>query len=197
MPVNHLTSLRHSESHQRGGTLFERMKRASNAPVSQSPVATPVHVARTGITSNQDLLVVEQRERASDRDVRFNRAEVDGLPGIAMQQRQQDGAWREIWSLPTQSVDAREGMFGWLNTQNHRWDRFARMLQRRGSDELTSWIFELMVQSTAAAARPPRVETQPFVTIDQYRSQSTTHAFRYASNARVDNCVCRRSPRDF
>lgn len=198
MPLDHHTFLNdRSRTHQRGSTLFERMQRATNAPVSQSPVAAPVHVARSGIAINQDLLVIEQPEREAEGAVRFDRAEVDGLPGIVMQQRQEDGAWREIWSLPTQSVDAREGMFGWLNTQSHRWDRFARMLQRRGPDELTSWIFELMVQPTAAAARPPRVEMQPFVTIDQYRSQSATHAFRYASGARVDNCICRRNPRDF
>lgn len=198
MPLDHLTFLNdRNPGHQRGSTLFERMQRATNAPPSPPALVEPVRSARAGAAGNQEVLVVEQPELASDGDVRFDRAEIDGLPGIAMQQRQGDGAWREIWSLPTQSIDAREGMFGWFNTQSHRWDRFARMLQRRGPDELTSWIFELMVQPTAAAARPPRVETQPFLTIDQYRSPSTTHAFRYASSAPVDNCVCRRNPRDF
>lgn len=114
-----------------------------------------------------------------------------------MQQRQGDGAWDEIWSLPAQSVDAREGMFGWLNTQSHRWDRFARMLQRRGPDELTNWLFELMVQPTAAAARPPRVQSEAWVTIDHYHSPQFQQAPRPRAHSRVDNCLCRHSPRDF
>lgn len=182
-------------SHQRGGTLFERMQRISNAP--PQAIVDPVRVTTSPLAANQEMVVVEQPVGTVDGDVRFDRADVDGLPGIVMQQRQNDGTWREIWSLPTQSDDAREGMFGWLATQSHRWDRFARMLQRRGPDELTSWIFELMVQPTAAAARPPRVQPQAWVTIDQYRSPRTDHAFRHTSNARVDNCVCRHNPRDF
>ena len=186
-----------SGSHQRGGTLFEQMQRANNAPLPPRTTAHPIQVARAAIVPNQDLVVVEQLVGDVDGDVRFDRADVEGLPGIVMQQRQDDGAWRGIWSLPTQSIDAREGMFGWLNTQSHRWDRFARMLQRRGTDELTAWIFELMVQPTAAAARPPRVQPQAWVTIDQYRSPRAEPAFRHASHPRVDNCVCRRNPRDF
>ncbi len=184
-------------SRQRGGTLFERLQRTSNAPSSPHAVADPVVSVRTPITANQDLVVTEQPPGNPDGDVRFARAEVDGLPGIVMQQRQADGSWQEIWSLPTQSPDAREGMFGWLNTQSHRWDRFARMLQRRGSDELTNWIFELMVQPTTAAARPARVQSQAWATIDQYCSPHAADAVRYMSNARIDNCVCRRNPRDF
>lgn len=186
-----------SGSRQRGGTLFERMQRTINAPPAPQVTADQMRVMRTPVTANQDLVVVEQSGGEADGDIRFDRADIDGLPGIVMQQRQDDGAWREIWSLPTQSVDAREGMFGWLNTQSHRWDRFARMLQRRGADELTAWIFELMVQPTAAAARPPRVQPQAWVTIDQYRSPGSEPAFRHAAHARVDNCVCRRNPRDF
>lgn len=186
-----------SATHQRGGTLFERMQRTTNAPLAPPSLADPVMVARPGLAGTRDLLVVGQLVSDASGDVRFERAEVDGLPGIAMQQQQADGAWREIWSLPTQSVDAREGMIGWLNTQSHRWDRFALMLRRRGADELTSWLFELMVQPTAAAARPPRVQPQAWVTIDQYRSPRVRDAFRHATAARVDNCVCRSNPRDF
>lgn len=195
--------------HQRGGTLFEQMQRSSNAPPPPQTAADPITVARAPITANQDLVVVEKLSGDVDSAVRFDRAEVDGLPGIVMQQRQSDGSWGEIWSFPTQSIDAREGMFGWLNTQSHRWDRFARMLHRRGGDELTAWIFELMVQPTAAAARPPRVQTETWTTIDQYHRPRVDHAMRHATTprfasgfqhatvARVDNCVCRRNPRDF
>lgn len=186
-----------SAPHQRDGTLFERMQRTTNAPLAPPPFANPVSDARPRFAGTQDLLVVDQPGSDAGGDVRFERAEVDGLPGIVMQQRQNDGTWREIWSLPTQSPDAREGMFGWFNTQSHRWDRFALMLQRRGADELTSWIFELMVQPTAAAARPPRLQPQAWVTIDQYRSPRAEPTFRRATNVRVDNCVCRSNPRDF
>ena len=55
----------------------------------------------------------------------------------------------------------------WLNTQSHRWDRFARMLRRRGA------------------------------TIDQYATTRSRHTLRHAAAARVDNCVCRHNPRDF
>ena len=193
------TPMFRTTSHQPtgGSTLFERMRQTTQAaPETVTGSEIPTHFSQSS-SAQRGVVLVEVEAPAADRDIRFERATVDEQPGIVMQERTADGSWQQVWSLPTQSVDAREGMFGWLNTQSHRWDRFARMLQRRGPDELTSWIFELMVQPTAAAARPPRVEMQPFVTIDQYRSQSATHAFRYASGARVDNCICRRNPRDF
>jgi hypothetical protein len=162
-----------------GGTLFERMRRASQMPASEG----------------QDLITVDITGSPASDTVRFDRADVEGKPGVIMQERGSDGVWRESWSWAAQSLDAREGMIGWLNTQSHRWDRFARMLHRRGADELTAWIFELMVLPSTADARPPRFEPQRWATIDQYDaprfSQSTQTASRQRARPMLDDCSCR------
>lgn len=135
--------------------------------------------------------------------VRFDRAEVDGKPGVVMQERGSTGVWQEGWSWAAQSADAREGMIGWLNTQSDRWDRFARMLHRRGPEELTAWIFELMVVPSIADARPPRLEPQQWTTIDQYDTpsflrsvrssghQSTRPSLAQRARSVLDDCTCR------
>jgi len=168
----------------RGGTLFERMQRTSHMATADAGALVTVDIAAA----------------PASEVVRFDRAEVDGKPGVIMQERGDDGRWKESWSWSAQSVDAREGMIGWLNTQGHRWDRFARMLHRRGADELTAWIFELMVVPSTADARPPRFEPQQrWATIDQYsrptfqaapqsRAQPAT---RPRAQPMRDDCGCR------
>lgn len=166
-----------STPYSAGSTLFERMQRSVDTPTFRRPPPSGIEFAPS---ERRDLLVVEVAPDASNSRVRFDRSDVDGQPGVVMQQRDEEGEWSTIWSLPTQSVDAREGMIGWLNGQSHRWDRFARMLERRGGDELTAWIFELMVVPSTAAARPPRFEPQlGHVLIDQF------------GNAVRDDCACR------
>ncbi|MEO9131303.1 MAG: hypothetical protein ABI240_08855 [Sphingomonas sp.] len=162
-----------------GSTLFERMQRVADAPVFARPSASGIEF-RFG--EGRDLVVVDVEPMAGDGRIRFDRAEIDGQPGVVMQERGDDGEWSTIWSLPTSSTDAREGMIGWLNRQSHRWDRFARMLERRGGDELTAWIFELMVVPSTNHARPPRFEPQArHVTIDAYGRAERDCACRPAS----------------
>jgi hypothetical protein len=173
-----------------GGTLFERMRRARQMPVQDLRDDTP-RVLSAPATRTRDLIVVKPTTPAEDCAVRFTRGEVDGQPAVVMQERGEDGAWTDSWSLPTDSLDAREGMIGWLNTQSHRWDRFARMLHRRGPDELTHWIFELMVVPSTVHATPPRFEPRRWTTINQYARPARM----------VDDCACRpgsvQSTRDF
>lgn len=121
-----------------------------------------------------------------------------------MQERREDGSWHDSWSLPTESIDAREGMMGWLNSQSHRWAHFARMVHRRGGDELTRWIFELMVIPTTAQARPTRFSPQPHVTIDHYagyRSGASPYVRHQPRRVVRDDCSCRprslQSTRDY
>ena len=123
-----------------GGTLFERMRLTTQMPVVDVQLDVP-RFLREPATGTRDLVVVEPTAPATDGAVRFTRSEVDGQPAVLMQERGADGSWTDSWSLPTDSVDAREGMIGWLNTQSHRWERFATMFHRRGPDELTHWIF--------------------------------------------------------
>lgn len=162
-----------------GLTLFDRMQRVAqgSAQMPSEPPATS-YVNRPS-TEGRDLVVLETASTASTEMIRFSRAEVSGQPGVVMQQRNGAGEWRDLWSLPTQSLDAREGMMGWLDGQSHRWERFGQMLRRRGAEELTAWIFELMVVPETSYARPPRHEPQDVVKIDQYG-----HRIQ-------DGCLCR------
>lgn len=181
-----------------GGTLFERMRRTIHMPAVdvQDDIPRFLHAPATG---TRDLVVVETAAPPIDGAVRFTRGEIDGQPAVLMQERGADGAWTERWSLPTDSIDAREGMIGWLNTQCHRWERFATMLHRRGADELTHWIFELMVVPSTGHATPPRFEPQRWTTLQQYAAPS----FRQSSRVSriIDDCACRpgsvQSTRDF
>ena len=164
-----------------GGTLFERMRRTTQTPVAD-PVDMPRFLQQPTVEA-RDLIVVEGSLAAADGAVRFCRGEVDGQPAAMMQERDDEGVWQDIWSLPTESVDAREGMIGWLSTQSHRWDRSARMFHRRGGDELTHWIFELMVVPSTAQATAPRFAPQAGSrTIDQYATRAA---------GRIDDCSCR------
>ena len=180
-----------SSSPHLGDTLFRRLQR----PI-QSPIANPLdipHFLNQPTVEARDLIVVEGTTLATDGPVRFCRGEVDGRPAAVMQERSSEGLWQDIWSLPTESVDAREGMIGWLNTQSHRWDRFARMFHRRGSEELTHWIFELMVAPNTAQAIAPRFSPQAGRrAINQNSARSAPW---------IDNCSCRpgsvQNTRDF
>ena len=147
-----------------GSTLFEQMQRRTHAPT------WPEGTDPASLTSAmRDLIVIEDAPTIDGGSIRFDRAEVDGVPGVVMQRRNDEGQWATIWSLPAQSMDAREGTIGWLNGHAHRWERFARMLERRGPEELTAWIYELMVVPSTSQARAPRFEPQPaHVTIDAY-----------------------------
>lgn len=161
----------------------------------------------------QQLAIIDVADPSTGCGVRFERGEVDGQPGVVMQEQRDDGSWEEIWSMPTKSADAREGMIGWLNTQSRRWDKFARMLHRRGPDELTDWIFEMMVVPSTHEARPPRHEPPPHTTIDYYTSaaprptwsphlNAALHTATRHRHARAyDDCACRasgiQSTRDF
>lgn len=166
-----------------GSTLFEQMQRTSNLTNADGGAIVTVDIASL----------------PASEVVRFDRADVDGKPGVVMQERGQDGRWQESWSWSAQSVDAREGMMGWLNTQSYRWDKFARMLHRRGPDELTAWIFELMVVPSTIDARPPRFEPQQWTTIDQYdrpaflnmTRSATQSATRQRTRSMHDDCTCR------
>lgn len=164
-----------------GSTLFERMRRVSQMPAQDE----------------RSLVTIDITASPASDTVRFDRAEVEGKPGVIMEERGLDGIWRESWSWAAQSMDAREGMVGWLNTQGHRWDRFARMLHRRGPEELTAWIFELMVVPSTADARPPRFEPQQWTTIDQYGAPRFLNGTRSAAAQRarpmLDDCTCRPS----
>ncbi|RSY81996.1 hypothetical protein DAH66_14090 [Sphingomonas koreensis] len=181
-----------------GGTLFERMRRTTQMPVVDVQVDVP-RFLREPETGTRDLVVVEPTAPATDGAVRFTRGEVDGQPAVLMQERGADGRWTDGWSLPTDSVDAREGMIGWLNTQSHRWERFATMLRRRGPEELTRWVFELMVVPNTGHATAPRFEPQRWTTLQQYAAPS----FRQSNRAEriIDDCACRpgsvQSTRDF
>jgi len=180
-----------------GGTLFERMRRTTHVPVADNQMDIPRFLDNR-TTDARDLVVVEAGAPAINDAVRFTRGEIDGQPAVLMQERAEDGTWTDSWSLPTDSIDAREGMIGWLNTQSHRWDRFARMLHRRGPDELTHWIFELMVVPNTSNATPPRFEPQRWTTINQYARPSNQQARPYRM---IDDCACRpgsvQSTRDF
>ncbi|MBA4762157.1 hypothetical protein [Sphingomonas sp.] len=173
-----------------GGTLFERMRRTTHMPVTDIQADVP-RFLRAPASDTRELVLVEPAAPATSDAVRFTRGEVDGQPAVVMQERAEDGTWTDSWSLPTDSIDAREGMMGWLNSQSHRWDRFARMLHCRGSDELTHWIFELMVVPNTSHATPPRFEPQRWSTINQYTGPSRM----------TDDCACRpgsvHSTRDF
>jgi hypothetical protein len=161
-----------------GSTLFERMRRAT-----QTPVPDQTDIPHQPPVEARDLVLFDGPAASHHDAVRFCRGEVDGQPAAILQERDDEGSWKEIWSLPTESVDAREGMIGWLNTQSQRWDRFARMFHRRGGDELTHWIFELMVVDNTAQATAPRFAPQAgWRTIDQYPSRQAT---------RFDDCSCR------
>jgi hypothetical protein len=178
-----------------GGTLFERMRRATRMPVVDTQDDMP-RFLRQPPTGAGDLVVVDQSAPAAESAVRFVRGEADGQPAVLMQERGTGGSWTDSWSLPTESVDAREGMIGWLNTQSHRWERFATMLHRRGPDELTHWIFELMVVPSTSHATPPRFEPQRWTTLRQF----ATHSRRQGTRI-IDDCACRpgsvQSTRDF
>lgn len=178
-----------------GGTLFERMRRTTDMPVVE--VDDVPRFLRNPSSGSRDMVVVENRTPPSDSAVRFTRGEVDGQPAVVMQERGDAGVWSDSWSLPTDSVDAREGMIGWLNGQSHRWSRFAIMLHRRGPDELTNWIFELMVVPSTSHATPPRYQPQGWTTIHQYAAPSPQRSGR----AMADDCACRpgsvQSTRDF
>ncbi|MBR0553758.1 hypothetical protein [Stakelama marina] len=142
---------------QSGATEFEQMRRDASTTLAQDPHASFKRPRVAEQTGPSDLVVVDTDEIIGS-DSRFVRTEVGGKPAIALEERAADGSWRVVWNLPSESADAREGMMGWLNTQQHRWSRFATMYHRRGGDELTQWIFELMVVPTTAAARAPRLE---------------------------------------
>ncbi len=178
-----------------GATLFERLRRTTHMP--KFAVADTPRFLSEPTSANRDLVVVENPAPPSDGAVRFTHGEVDGQPGVVMQERGDDGIWNDSWSLPTDSVDAREGMIGWLNSQSHRWSRFATMLHRRGPDELTHWIFELMVVPSTQHATPPRYQPQSWTTIDQYAAPSP----RRSGRAMIGDCSCRpgsvQSTRDF
>jgi len=178
-----------------GGTLFERMRRTTEIPKFAADDIPRFLSEPT--SANRDLVVVGNPAAHSDGPVRFARSEVDGQPAVVMQERSDDGIWSDSWSLPTDSVDAREGMIGWLNGQSHRWSRFATMLHRRGPDELTHWIFELMVVPSTAQATAPRYQPQSWTTIHQYAAPSP----RRSGRAMIDDCSCRpgsvQSTRDF
>ncbi|GHH16716.1 hypothetical protein GCM10008023_21030 [Sphingomonas glacialis] len=166
-----------SDADRAGDTLFERMRRGTQMPTHNE--VKPAD-GGAGLNASEGPLVAIDLTTSEGSAVRFARADFDGKPGVVMQEQDGEGAWRDVWSLPTQSIDAMEGMIGWLNTQGHRWDRFARMLHRQGADELTAWIFELMVVPSTAHATAPRFDPrQGWATIDQY--------------GRVvrDDCACR------
>ncbi len=164
-----------------GSTLFERMRRVSQMPAQDE----------------RSLVTIDLTALPASDTVRFDRTDVEGKPGVIMEERGIDGVWRESWSWTAQSMDAREGMVGWLSTQGHRWERFARMLHRRGPDELTAWIFELMVVPLTAEARPPRFEPQQWATIDQYAASRFSSGARRAAaqrdRAMLEDCTCRPS----
>ncbi|CAM3274624.1 hypothetical protein SPAN111604_14350 [Sphingomonas antarctica] len=161
-------------------TLFARMRRGTLMPQVDQDLDTPIFLSDRAVGAGE-LAIADPFPVASDGAVRFVRGESDGGPAVVMEERGQDDVWHDSWALPTDSVDAREGMIGWLNTQSHRWDRFANMLRRRGADELTKWIFELMVVPNSIHATPARFE-----------SQRWTYLHRQPRAAgRTDDCSCR------
>lgn len=177
-------------------TAFERMRQDT---FREPDTGLPNDLASLSATGTRDLVIVD----ISDNEVgavRFSRGEQEGKPAVIMQEQDSEGTWHNTWSLPSDSVDAREGMIGWLNTQSYRWDRFARMLHRRGSDELTHWIFELMVVPSTAHATAPRYEPERWPTIQTYArprpSQayapaSTPHLYPHPRAHQIDDCGCR------
>ncbi|TPG22270.1 hypothetical protein EAH87_00120 [Sphingomonas koreensis] len=168
---------------QNGSTLFERMRRGTQ---TQNPAADYVDIPRflhhdTGSTREIVFVDVAAEHGANGvAGVRFVRGEADGSPAVIMEERGSGNVWQTTWSLPTESADAREGMIGWLNTQSDRWPRFARMFHRRSGEELTRWIFELMVIPTTAQAIAPRFQPQHRATVNHYAGPSLR-----------DDCSCR------
>jgi len=195
MPEN---AFNHGATPFAGGTLFERIRRTTHMPVADAQDDIP-RFLREPTTDARDLLVVDTTLPTSDGAVRFTRSEIDGQPAVLMQERSTDGTWTDSWSLPTDSIDAREGMIGWLNTQSHRWARFKTMLHRRGPDQLTHWIFELMVVPSTGHATAPRFEPHGWTTIQQYARPSVQQSSR--APRMIDDCACRpgsiQSTRDF
>lgn len=168
---------------ENGSTLFGYMRRAAQVQTAGPDyLDIPTFLHREPVTSRGIVFVedVPDHSVGGVADVRFVRGEVDGNPAVVMEERGTGNAWQTTWSLPTESADAREGMIGWLNTQSDRWPRFARMFHRRGSEELTRWIFELMVIPTTAQATAPRFEPQ-------HRAM----AAHYARPNLRDDCSCR------
>lgn len=183
------TSARANES-----TLFERMRQDT---YREPDTGLSNEVASLSTTGPRDLVVVDITESKVGA-VRFSRGEQEGKPAVIMQERDSEGTWHDTWSLPSDSIDAREGMIGWLNTQRHRWERFSRMLHRRGPDELTHWVFELMVVPNTPHATPPRFEPARWTTIQTYArisptpgQQSMMLSHAHARPRQMDDCGCR------
>lgn len=161
-------------------TEFERFKREAQAPTAEPERFDPSSILPSIEASSADLLVANGPHIQPDGDVRFCRTSEGSSHAVVMQQRDTDGHWTTVWTLPVQSLESAMGMMGWFTEQAWRWPHFARMLHRQSADELTAWIFELMTQPGIAAARPPRHEPSAYSRMEHYTVVS------YA-----DSCPCR------